>query len=88
MVETAVSTNQKPAMYRNLYENTGPDYDIYDDFKLKKYNFCLYCFRDIVWILHQLSHIVTRPIVYIVALHLICVECTELALLIDSDVIR
>ena len=24
MVETAVSTNQKPTMYRNLYENTGP----------------------------------------------------------------
>ena len=25
MVETAVSTNQKPTMYRNLYENTGPE---------------------------------------------------------------
>ena len=24
MVETAVSTNQKPTMYRNLYENIGP----------------------------------------------------------------
>ena len=25
LIETAVSTNQKPTMYRNLYENTGPD---------------------------------------------------------------
>ena len=24
LVETAVSTNQKPTMYRSLYENTGP----------------------------------------------------------------
>ena len=24
LVQTAVSTNQKPTMYRNLYENTGP----------------------------------------------------------------
>ena len=24
LVETSVSTNQKPTMYRNLYENTGP----------------------------------------------------------------
>ena len=24
LVETAVSTNQKPTIYRNLYENTGP----------------------------------------------------------------
>ena len=24
LVETAVSTNQKPTMYRNLYENTAP----------------------------------------------------------------
>ena len=26
LVETAVSTNQKPTIYRNLYENTAPDY--------------------------------------------------------------
>ena len=25
LVETAVSTNQKPTIYRNLYENTGPE---------------------------------------------------------------
>ena len=25
LVETAVLTNQKPTIYRNLYENTGPD---------------------------------------------------------------
>ena len=25
LVEMAISTNQKPTIYRNLYENTGPD---------------------------------------------------------------
>ena len=25
LVEIAISTNQKPTIYRNLYENTGPD---------------------------------------------------------------
>ena len=25
MVEIAISTNQKPTIYRNLYENTGPE---------------------------------------------------------------
>ena len=25
----AISTNQKPTIYRNLYENTGPDKDDY-----------------------------------------------------------
>ena len=24
LVEMAISTNQKPTLYRNLYENTGP----------------------------------------------------------------
>ena len=24
LVEMAISTNQKPTIYRNLYENTGP----------------------------------------------------------------
>ena len=27
LVEMAISTNQKPAIYRNLYENTAPAYD-------------------------------------------------------------
>ena len=27
LVEMAISTNQKPTIYRNLYENTGPDHD-------------------------------------------------------------
>ena len=27
LVEMAISTNQKPTIYRNLYENTGPEYD-------------------------------------------------------------
>ena len=25
LVEMVISTNQKPTIYRNLYENTGPD---------------------------------------------------------------
>ena len=25
LVEMAISTNQKPTIYRNLYENTGPE---------------------------------------------------------------
>ena len=25
LVEMAISTNHKPTIYRNLYENTGPD---------------------------------------------------------------
>ena len=25
LVEMAISTNQKPTIYRNLYENMGPD---------------------------------------------------------------
>ena len=25
LVEMTISTNQKPTIYRNLYENTGPD---------------------------------------------------------------
>ena len=27
LVEIAISTNPKPTIYRNLYENTGPGYD-------------------------------------------------------------
>ena len=27
----AISTNQKPTIYRNLYENTGPEYSREDD---------------------------------------------------------
>ena len=27
LVEMAISTNQKPTIYRNLYENTGPVLD-------------------------------------------------------------
>ena len=29
LVEMAISTNQKPTIYRNLYENTGPGAVIY-----------------------------------------------------------
>ena len=28
LVEMAISTNQKPTIYRNLYENTSPDSDV------------------------------------------------------------
>ena len=28
LVEIAISTNQKPTIYRNLYENTGPGQDL------------------------------------------------------------
>ena len=28
LVEMAISTNQKPTIYRNLYENTAPDVQI------------------------------------------------------------
>ena len=27
LVEMAISTNQKPTIYRNLYENMGPEYN-------------------------------------------------------------
>ena len=29
LVEMAISTNQKPTIYRNLYENTGPEICLY-----------------------------------------------------------
>ena len=29
LVEMAISTNQKPTIYRNLYENTDPGYLLY-----------------------------------------------------------
>ena len=33
LVEMAISTNQKPTIYRNLYENTGP---VYQQFQLRQ----------------------------------------------------
>ena len=32
----AISTNQKPTIYRNLYGNTGPDLYSHQDFKTEK----------------------------------------------------
>ena len=35
LVEMAISTNPKLTIYRNLYENTGPEY--YHDYTTKEY---------------------------------------------------
>ena len=34
LVEMAISTNQKPTIYCNLYENTGPDVEEYSSHNL------------------------------------------------------